>query len=153
VTFGGVDSSKYSGSLTYVFITKTSPASEYWGIDISSITYGSAKITGTVHGIVDNVYDFDPPFVLGHLCLVSKIQNITFTNGGVDFTLTHAQYTVPRTRSLTSVASPALTTPGSVLSVTTMPVWLEPTPEALGAGELLLGLRYHQQACWPAKAF
>ncbi|KAF8942524.1 hypothetical protein BGZ46_006739, partial [Entomortierella lignicola] len=44
ITFGGVDSTKYSGSITYVPVTSTSPASEYWGIDVSSITYGTAKV-------------------------------------------------------------------------------------------------------------
>ena len=54
LTFGGTDSSKYTGEITYTPITSTSPASQYWGID-QSITYGSSgtKILDTTAGIVD----------------------------------------------------------------------------------------------------
>lgn len=54
LTFGGVDTSKYTGSITYVPITTSSPASEYWGID-QSIKYGAsgATILGSSSGIVD----------------------------------------------------------------------------------------------------
>ncbi|KAI9070299.1 acid protease [Trametes sanguinea] len=44
LTFGGTDSSKYTGEIAYVPITSTSPASEYVGID-QSITYGSSGTT------------------------------------------------------------------------------------------------------------
>ncbi|KAI1786237.1 acid protease [Ganoderma leucocontextum] len=54
LTFGGVDASKYTGALTYVPITSTSPASDYVGID-QSITYGSAGTTilSSTAGITD----------------------------------------------------------------------------------------------------
>ncbi|EGO00888.1 hypothetical protein SERLA73DRAFT_178865 [Serpula lacrymans var. lacrymans S7.3] len=52
LTFGGTDSSKYTGSINYIPITSTSPASEYWGID-QSITYGSTSILSSTSGIVD----------------------------------------------------------------------------------------------------
>ncbi|KAH9913361.1 aspartic peptidase domain-containing protein [Fomitopsis serialis] len=52
LTFGGTDSSKYTGSINYVPITTTSPASEYWGID-QSISYGSWPILKSSAGIVD----------------------------------------------------------------------------------------------------
>ncbi|EGO00886.1 hypothetical protein SERLA73DRAFT_159520 [Serpula lacrymans var. lacrymans S7.3] len=52
LTFGGTDSSKYTGSIGYVPLTSTSPASEYWGID-QSITYGSTSILSSTAGIVD----------------------------------------------------------------------------------------------------
>jgi len=52
LTFGGADSSKYTGSLKYVPITSTSPASEYWGID-QSITYNGKTILSSTAGIVD----------------------------------------------------------------------------------------------------
>ncbi|EKM57087.1 uncharacterized protein PHACADRAFT_160625 [Phanerochaete carnosa HHB-10118-sp] len=55
LTFGGVNPSKFTGSLNYVDITSTSPASNYVGID-QSITYGSpsgTQILGTTSGIVD----------------------------------------------------------------------------------------------------
>ncbi|KAI6145241.1 aspartic peptidase domain-containing protein [Pisolithus tinctorius] len=46
LTFGGTDSSKYTGTLNYT------PASNYWGID-ESIAYGSTTILSTTAGIVD----------------------------------------------------------------------------------------------------
>jgi hypothetical protein len=52
LTFGGVDSSKTTSEVSFVPITTTSPASEYWGID-ESITYGSKKILSSTAGIVD----------------------------------------------------------------------------------------------------
>ncbi|OCB89084.1 acid protease [Sanghuangporus baumii] len=54
LTFGGTDSSKLTGEITYVPITSTSPASAYWGID-QSITYGNSEtsILNTTAGIVD----------------------------------------------------------------------------------------------------
>jgi saccharopepsin len=51
LTFGGVDNSKITTAVAYVPITKSSPASEYWGID-QSVTYGSTSIL-TGSGIVD----------------------------------------------------------------------------------------------------
>ncbi|KAN0074734.1 Aspartic peptidase domain containing protein [Tylopilus felleus] len=53
LTFGGPDSSKYTGELNYVPITSTSPASNYWGID-QSVTYGNGTtLLNTTAGIVD----------------------------------------------------------------------------------------------------
>ena len=54
LTFGGVDSSTYTGSITHTPITSVSPAKYYWGID-QSITDGSsgATILGKTAGIVD----------------------------------------------------------------------------------------------------
>ena len=53
LTFGGTDTSKYTGSITYTSVTTTSPASFYWGID-ESITYGSGTtILSSTAGIVD----------------------------------------------------------------------------------------------------
>ena len=60
LTFGGTDSSKFTGEITYTPITKTSPASAYWGID-QIVTYGtsgtailgSASSGSTNPGIVD----------------------------------------------------------------------------------------------------
>ncbi|RPD60574.1 acid protease [Lentinus tigrinus ALCF2SS1-7] len=54
LTFGGVDSSKFTGDIAYVPITSTSPASSYVGID-QSITYGSAGTTilSSTAGITD----------------------------------------------------------------------------------------------------
>ncbi|EIM87136.1 family A1 protease [Stereum hirsutum FP-91666 SS1] len=52
LTFGGTDSSKYTGSITYTPLTSTAPASKYWGID-QSITYGTTSILTNTAGIVD----------------------------------------------------------------------------------------------------
>ncbi|KAH9944890.1 acid protease [Amylocystis lapponica] len=54
LTFGGTDSSKYTGSINYVPLTTTSPASEYVGID-QSVTYGSSgtSLLSGAAGIVD----------------------------------------------------------------------------------------------------
>ncbi|KAI0752473.1 acid protease [Daedaleopsis nitida] len=54
LTFGGVDESKFTGELTYVPITSTTPASAYVGID-QSITYGAAGTTilASTAGITD----------------------------------------------------------------------------------------------------
>ncbi|KAF7298759.1 Acid protease [Mycena indigotica] len=51
--FGGVDTAKTTGDVTFVPITSTSPASQYWGID-QSITYGNdSTILSSTAGIVD----------------------------------------------------------------------------------------------------
>jgi hypothetical protein len=53
LTFGGTDSSKFTGTISYAPITTTSPASNYWGID-QSISYGSDNtILNLTAGIVD----------------------------------------------------------------------------------------------------
>ncbi|KII85700.1 hypothetical protein PLICRDRAFT_145569 [Plicaturopsis crispa FD-325 SS-3] len=40
LTFGGIDASKLKGNVTYAPVTKTAPASNFWGLD-ASITYGA----------------------------------------------------------------------------------------------------------------
>ncbi|EIN04506.1 aspartic proteinase [Punctularia strigosozonata HHB-11173 SS5] len=52
LTFGGADTSKYTGTLSYVSLTSTSPAKYYWGIN-QSIKYGSTSILSSTAGIVD----------------------------------------------------------------------------------------------------
>ncbi|KAL5535669.1 hypothetical protein ACEPAF_3763 [Sanghuangporus sanghuang] len=53
LTFGGTDSSKFTGSIAFSPITSTSPASEFWGIN-QSIRYGSSTtILSNTAGIVD----------------------------------------------------------------------------------------------------
>lgn len=55
ITFGGTDPDMFRGSITYVPITSTSPASNYWGID-ATFTYGSSgtSILSTTAGIIDH---------------------------------------------------------------------------------------------------
>lgn len=53
LTFGGVDSSKVTGAITFIPITASSPANEFWGID-QSVTYGTTQtLLATAAGIVD----------------------------------------------------------------------------------------------------
>ncbi|KAG8214431.1 acid protease [Butyriboletus roseoflavus] len=53
LTFGGTDSTKYTGQINYVPITTASPASNYWGID-QTVTYGNGTtLLNTTSGIVD----------------------------------------------------------------------------------------------------
>ncbi|KAG2125525.1 acid protease [Suillus cothurnatus] len=53
LTFGGTDSTKYTGTLNTVPLTTTSPASQYWGIN-QSVSYGTGQtILNTTAGIVD----------------------------------------------------------------------------------------------------
>lgn len=54
MTFGGTDSARFTGDITWVPITSTSPSSQYWGID-GSILYGtSTSILTTTAGIFDS---------------------------------------------------------------------------------------------------
>jgi hypothetical protein len=52
LTFGGTDSTRFSGEINYVPITNTSPASHYWGID-QTLTYGDKTPLLSSSGIVD----------------------------------------------------------------------------------------------------
>lgn len=53
LTWGGTDSSKFTGSINFTPITTTSPANEFWGIN-QSIRYGaSITILSSTAGIVD----------------------------------------------------------------------------------------------------
>lgn len=52
LTFGGVDSMKYTGTISYNPITSTSPAGLYWGIN-QNIQYGSTTVLSSTAGIVD----------------------------------------------------------------------------------------------------
>ncbi|KAJ7509624.1 acid protease [Mycena galericulata] len=52
ITFGGTDSSKFTGSMAFTPITSISPASKFWGIN-QSIKYGSTTILSSTAGIVD----------------------------------------------------------------------------------------------------
>jgi cathepsin E len=53
ITWGGTDSSKFTGAITYIPITSTSPANTFWGIDASA-TYGETTILSTTAGMVDS---------------------------------------------------------------------------------------------------
>jgi hypothetical protein len=53
IDFGGEDSSKHTGALTYTPITKKDPAKDYWGID-QSVQYGGSTILEMGSGIIDS---------------------------------------------------------------------------------------------------
>ncbi|KIN93244.1 hypothetical protein M404DRAFT_1009105 [Pisolithus tinctorius Marx 270] len=117
LTFGGTDSSKYTGTLNYTPLTTTSPASNYWGID-ETITYGSTTILSTTAGIVDtgttliliatgafNRYQSVTGAVLdsatGLLQITTDqfeaLQDLNFDINGVTYTLTPNGQIWPRT--------------------------------------------------------
>ncbi|EJD51801.1 family A1 protease [Auricularia subglabra TFB-10046 SS5] len=54
LTFGGTDSSRFTGTITFASITRTSPASSFWGIN-QATNYGSSStpILANTAGIVD----------------------------------------------------------------------------------------------------
>ncbi|CAK5284890.1 unnamed protein product [Mycena citricolor] len=52
ISFGGTDSTKFTGTISFAPLTRTSPASEFWGIN-QSIQYGTTTILASTAGIVD----------------------------------------------------------------------------------------------------
>lgn len=53
LTLGGVDTSKYTGTLTYFSKLASGTASEYWGISVASFSYGTKTLGSSASGIVD----------------------------------------------------------------------------------------------------
>jgi len=107
--FGGVDTAKFSGTLTY-----TTAIAPYWGVTVSSFKYGSTSLgSGSASGIVDTgttlVYipttDFNKflsasggklDSTTGLAKFTTKpTQNFSFVVGGATYTMTPAQYLVP----------------------------------------------------------
>ncbi|KAF7376972.1 Aspartic protease [Mycena sanguinolenta] len=113
LTLGGTDSTKYSGSINYVSKSTTSPYSDYWGISVSSVTYNGASIASAANAIVDTgtTLIYVPTATYNAFLKASggktdsstgllswttlPTENIAFTIGGVSYTLTPAQYTIP----------------------------------------------------------
>jgi len=108
LTFGATDSSKFTGSITFTSITKTSPASDYWGIN-QSVNYNSKTILSSTAGIVDtgttlillatNAFDAYKSAIdatldedTGLLKISTKnfdkLTNLNFVIGGTTFALT-----------------------------------------------------------------
>jgi len=53
ITWGGTDSSKFTGTINFTPVTTTSPSNEFWGIN-QSVRYGtSTTILASTAGIVD----------------------------------------------------------------------------------------------------
>lgn len=53
LTLGGVDTTKYTGTLTYFPRLTSGTASEYWGITVASFTQGTTTLATSASGIVD----------------------------------------------------------------------------------------------------
>ncbi|TFK89412.1 acid protease [Polyporus arcularius HHB13444] len=75
LTFGGTDPSKFTGPLTFVPITSTSPANEFVGID-QTITYGSADGT-TVLPATSGITDTGTTLTLLATDAFTVYQNLT----------------------------------------------------------------------------
>ncbi|KAG0695378.1 acid protease [Suillus ampliporus] len=122
LTYGGIDSSLYTGEITYTPVTATYPAGYYWGINVTDATYGLANDKTTViptstAGIVDTgttlvllADDFFESYLAaipgakidqstGLMTVpetsVSKIQPLNFTVGGTVFSLDAAAQLIP----------------------------------------------------------
>jgi len=121
--FGGTDSDKFTGEITFVPITSTSPASNYWGID-QSITYGDSNtpILSQTAGIVDTgttllmiasdafkkyekatggKMDSTTGLLTVTEAQFEKMQSLFFNIGGVNFELTANAQIWPRSLNST----------------------------------------------------
>ncbi|KAF9340809.1 hypothetical protein BGX26_008867 [Mortierella sp. AD094] len=111
IDIGGIDHSKYKGKLTYIPITKKSPAKYYWGVDIPRILFGNhVPATGraglsTLGRLFSSRKKFSIKSSLTLLQLdslhrplgqLNKLKDITFTIGGKPFSLTPQQYVIPQ---------------------------------------------------------
>ncbi|KAF1314377.1 Aspartic protease, partial [Globisporangium splendens] len=107
LTFGGIDTSRYTGALTYVPVTDAS----YWTVQLDSITAKTTKVTTTKTAIVDS----GTSFIYGPTSQVSALAravgataltsgdyvltcgatypDLTLTIAGKTFTLTQKDYT------------------------------------------------------------
>ncbi|KAH8099771.1 acid protease [Cristinia sonorae] len=117
LTFGGTDSSKFTGSITFAPITRTSPASEFWGID-QTIRFGaSTSILSSTAGIVDTgttltliasdalaryqratgaVFDNNTGLLRLTTAQFNSLQSLFFTIAGTSFELTANAQIWPR---------------------------------------------------------
>lgn len=113
LTLGGVDSSKYSGSLTYFPKLTSGTASQYWGISIAKFTYGSTTLASSAQGIVDTgtTLIYIPTSAYNKFLSAAGGQtdsnsglaefskkptaNFGITFGSTTYTLTPSQYLVP----------------------------------------------------------
>ncbi|KAF8801895.1 aspartic protease [Phlegmacium glaucopus] len=116
ISWGGIDSSKFTGSITFAPITAATLAKKYWGID-QSILYGTTTILSSNPGIVDtgttltliatdafNRYQAATGAVIdratGLLRITSaqfaSLKNLSFIINGVSFQLTPNAQIWPR---------------------------------------------------------
>lgn len=113
LTLGGIDTSKYSGSLTYFPTVTTGTAAAYWGLEIAKFSSGSTTLGGSTEGIIDTgttlIYIPSAAFTKflsatggavdtrsGLASYTAKpTANFGITFGSTTYTLTPAQYLVP----------------------------------------------------------
>jgi hypothetical protein len=113
LTLGGVDSTKYLGSITYTPKVILGSVALYWGITVTSVKYGSTSILGLNGAIVDTGTTLIYIPTSGYNKFLSATGgqtdsstglakfttkptgNLAFSIGGASFTLTPAQYLVP----------------------------------------------------------
>jgi len=113
LTLGGTDSSKYTGSITYTPTLKSGSFAPYWGIGVSSITFGSTSLGSSLSAIVDTgtTLIYVPSSVVSKFASASggtvdqtqglirystaPTSTLSFTIGGRAFTLTPSQYLIP----------------------------------------------------------
>ncbi|KAI0643937.1 acid protease [Trametes meyenii] len=116
LTFGGTDSSKFTGAINFAPLTRTSPASEFFGID-QSIRLGNTNILSKTAGIVDTgttltliatdalqryqratgaVFDNATGLLRLTQAQFAKLQSLFFTINGVTFELTANAQIWPR---------------------------------------------------------
>jgi len=115
LTFGGTDSSKFSGSITYAPKSTNTNVGPYWGVDVASVGYDSTSLTSSsTSAIVDTgttlIYipsDAYAKFLsttggkadaTTGLTKFTKAPTgtITFKIAGASLNLTPAQYLVPK---------------------------------------------------------
>ncbi|KAJ6563812.1 aspartic peptidase domain-containing protein [Mycena capillaripes] len=114
LTLGGTDASKFTGSITFVPRTTTSPYNEFWGISVTSITFGSTTLSGAANAIVDTgtTLIFIPTAAYNAFLSASggktdattglaswttePTSNFAFNIGGVSRTLTPTQFLIPK---------------------------------------------------------
>ncbi|CZT13038.1 probable aspartic proteinase precursor [Rhynchosporium agropyri] len=113
LTLGGVDTSQYTGPLTYFPKLQTGAAARHWGISIAKFTYGSVTLQSSATGIVDTgttlIYIPDSAYnaflaasggrtdsVSGLASFTTKpTSNFGVTFGSTTYTLTPDQYLIP----------------------------------------------------------
>ncbi|KAF7351761.1 Aspartic protease [Mycena sanguinolenta] len=115
LTLGGTDSTKFTGDITYTPKTTASLYTDYWGITVSSITYNGNSIGSSASAIVDTgttlIYRLAATAAYNSFLSASggktdsetglatwttlPTENFALTIGGVSFSLTPSQFTIP----------------------------------------------------------
>ncbi|CZT11957.1 related to rhizopuspepsin-2 precursor [Rhynchosporium agropyri] len=112
LTIGGIDTSKYTGDLTYFPRVTTGPNAGYWGIAVTKFTYGSTTLLSNVTAVVDSgstmitlptaAYNAFLSASGGQRCdqdlvcwTTKPTANFGITFGSRTYTLTPAQYLFP----------------------------------------------------------